>query len=176
MNLRAPGIRHASAIPLPGLVDSFRLAMRAHAAGVTIITTNVGGRSFGITATAVSSLCMTPPALTISVNRNASIYPALLERGVFCVNLLRADAAGFCRKFSAAASENRFSHGDWGSNEHGLPTIAGSQAAITCRVGPRLDFGTHAIIVGEVLGVAAGSEVSPLIYVDGSYLSTGAVA
>jgi flavin reductase (DIM6/NTAB) family NADH-FMN oxidoreductase RutF len=176
MNLRVSGSRRAPAAPMTGLVDAFRLAMRAHPAGVTIITTNVGGRSFGMTATAVTSLCMTPPALTICVNRDASIYPALLERGLFCVNLLRADAAGFCRKFSAAASADRFSHGDWERNDHGLPTLAGSQATMTCRVGPRLDFGTHAIIVGEVLDVAAGTEISPLIYVDGSYLSAGSAA
>jgi len=150
--------------------------MRGYPAGVTIVTTHVGGRNFGMTATAVTSLCMTPPALAVSVNRDASIYPALLERGMFCVNLLRSDAAEFCRKFSAAASGERFSHGDWIIDDHGLPTLAGSQAAITCRVGPRLDFGTHAIIVGEVLDVTASTEVSPLIYLDGAYLSAGSTA
>lgn len=160
----------------PGAVDlagSFRAAMRSLAGGVTIITTAHDGRPYGMTATAVASLCMVPPALSISVNRAASIYPALLERGAFCVNLLRADDVAFCRAFSSAPSEERFAHGTWRMDESGLPCLVGSQASIACRVGPSLTFGSHAIIVGEVLRVTAAAEVAPLVYLDGAYVKVG---
>jgi flavin reductase (DIM6/NTAB) family NADH-FMN oxidoreductase RutF len=150
--------------------------MRSHAAGVTIITTMSGGRRYGMTATAVTSLCMTPPALTICVNRDASIHPALLERGAFCVNLLKSGDAGFCRAFSAASSAERFEHGAWKSGEHGLPRLLGSQAAIACRIGPSLDFGSHTIIVGEVLGVSTAADVAPLVYLDGAHLAIAGTA
>jgi flavin reductase (DIM6/NTAB) family NADH-FMN oxidoreductase RutF len=143
--------------------------MRRLAAGVALITTSHGGRRYGMTATAVSSLTVDPPALTISINRNASMYGPLVARGEFCVNLLRDSHLELCRSFSGAASADRFLHGVWRDHRRGLPYLADCQAALICRIGPSLTFASHTVFVGEVLSVVLDDEVAPLIYLDGDY-------
>lgn len=152
-----------------GLDAQFKAAMRRLAAGVALITTEHAGRRYGMTATAVSSLTVDPPALTISINRGASMYAPLMARGEFCVNLLRDSHLELCRSFSGAASGERFMHGVWRDHEQGLPYLVDSQAAIICRMGPSLTFATHTVFVGEVLSIVLDEEVAPLIYLDGDY-------
>lgn len=176
MKLRLPERAPAAPVAADAVTTDFRRAMRAHAAGVTILTTTLRGRAYGMTATAVSSLCMTPPALSVCINRDASIHDPLLERGLFCVNVLQADAAEFCRAFSAAASAERFTVGRWTRDENDLPVLADSQASIICRLGPTLVFGSHTIAVGEVTGVAIAEALEPLIYLDGSFRRIGEAA
>lgn len=154
-------------------VPEFRRAMRSLAAGVTIITTAIGTRAFGMTATAVTSLSMSPPSLSIAVNRSASIYPALLERKAFRLNILRDTDAEFCRAFSSASGPDRFEHGAWEEDDNGLPMLLGAQATIACTLGPKLEFGSHAIIVGQVVAVSAAEDVAPLLYLDGAYHKAG---
>jgi flavin reductase (DIM6/NTAB) family NADH-FMN oxidoreductase RutF len=165
---RDAGSRKLAAAP-DSLDAQFKAAMRRLAAGVALITTEHGGRRYGMTATAVSSLTVDPPALTVSVNRSASMYAPLMARGEFCVNLLRDSHLELCRSFSGAASGERFHHGVWRDHSRGLPYLADSQAAIICRMGPSLTFATHTVFVGEVVSIVLDEEVAPLIYLDGDY-------
>ncbi len=151
------------------LEGQFKAAMRRLAAGVALITTAHGGRWYGMTATAVSSLSVEPPALTISINRSASMYESLIARGAFCVNVLREHHAQMCRSFSAAASEERFQYGTWAEGEDGLPHLVDSQASIFCTIGPTMTFGSHTIFVGKVTRSIVAEEVSPLVYLNGGY-------
>lgn len=165
----AAGAKKRSASAPRPLDSQFKAAMRRLAAGVALITTAHEGRRYGMTATAVSSLTADPPALTISINRSASIYAPLMARGEFCVNLLRDSHLELCRSFSGAAGADRFQHGVWRDHTQGLPYLVGSQAAIICRMGPSLTFATHTVFVGEVLSIVLDEEVAPLIYLDGDY-------
>ena len=63
--------------------EDFKEGMRQLAAGVTIVTTAVGERRNGLTATAVCSLSAEPPMLLACVNREAGAHdPTLLSRGL----------------------------------------------------------------------------------------------
>jgi flavin reductase (DIM6/NTAB) family NADH-FMN oxidoreductase RutF len=149
----------------------FKGAMRRLASGVALITTAHAGRRYGMAATAVSSLSMDPPALTISINRGASMYEALVARGEFCVNILQENHAELCRSFNAAAGEDRFRFGCWQDHACGLPYLADCQAAVICRTGPTMTFATHTLFVGEVTGIVLDDKVAPLVYLDGGYFA-----
>lgn len=149
----------------------FKGAMRRLASGVALITTAHEGRRYGMAATAVSSLSMDPPALTISINRGASMYEALMARGEFCVNILQEGHAELCRSFNAAVGEDRFRFGTWHDHAGGLPYLVDCQAAIICRAGPTMTFATHTLFVGEVMGIVLDDKVAPLVYLDGGYFA-----
>jgi flavin reductase (DIM6/NTAB) family NADH-FMN oxidoreductase RutF len=83
---------HGSFQPLD-LSTSFRDAMRRIAATVTIVTADDGERYDGMTATAVTSLCMEPPSLLVCVNQKAFLHDMLLRAANFCVNVLHQDHA-----------------------------------------------------------------------------------
>jgi flavin reductase len=168
---RGAGTEKNEAAAARDLEGQFKAAMRRLAAGVGLITTASGGRRFGMTATALCSLSVEPPAIAICINQSASMYDPLVARGAFCDNLLRECQAELCRSFSAALGEERFQFGSWREDEDGLPYLSDSQASIFCRVGPTMPFASHTMFVGEVVKIMLDGAVSPLVYLDGRYFA-----
>ena len=80
-------VRHI-AIDRQVTADDFRGAMRQLTGGVSVVTAGRGGDISGMAVTSVSSLSVDPPALIVSVNRNASSWPLLKRYGFFGVNIL----------------------------------------------------------------------------------------
>ncbi|MGF7161868.1 flavin reductase (DIM6/NTAB) family NADH-FMN oxidoreductase RutF [Rhodoligotrophos appendicifer] len=152
------------------LRQRFRGAMRRLASGVGIVTTAEGERWFGMTATAITSLSMEPPALVVCVNKNASIHAPLHESGRFTVNLLRRDQAHIGNAFAKLPAAERFTVGEWQFDSGHSPYLIGAQAVIHCRLGPLMPFGTHTLLVGEVMEAIIHQEVAPLVFVDGNFL------
>src|SRR5450631_1475084 len=56
-------------------------AIAHHVSSVCVITTEVGGERFGLTATAVSSVCAEPPRLLVCVNKSGLTYEKILAIG-----------------------------------------------------------------------------------------------
>ena len=151
------------------VAQGFRAAMRRLAAGVAVITTAEGGRPYGMTATAVTSLCAEPPSLLVCVNRGATLHDPVAARGAFCVNLLRRGHDEVCRVCSSKPDgEVRFATGVWDHGE-GLPRLEDAQASLFCRVAGSLAHGTHTVFIGEVFAVRVAEEVAPLVYLDGGF-------
>lgn len=158
------------------LANDFRLAMRRIATTVTIITAGDGQGHYGVTATSVTSVAMSPPALLVCLNRQGTLYSRLAPVSSFCVNVLRKGQEHLSRAFSGGLPhDERFSaSGDW-LDDGGLPFLRDAQCAIFCETARTLDWGTHAIIVGAVRKVRVGSEVVPLLYCDGGFRELGCV-
>jgi len=171
MNMIQP--RHSSdASPAPSLDhlrQSFRGAMRRLPSGVGIIATNDGQRWYGMTATAITSVSMDPPSLMVGINRSASIHDPLHESGVFSVNILRRDHAEIGQAFATLPSAERFSVGEWELTALGCPRLVGAQAVILCRIATAVTYGTHSLVIGEVLESIVDQTVDPLVFVDGTF-------
>ncbi len=148
----------------------FRLAMRRLAATVSVITCSHRGQRCGMTATAVTSVCMAPPALLICVNGNASVHPAIRDSGRFCVNLLTERQMDISTLFGGKLPQNeRFATGRWSDGEHGLPYLDEAQAAIFCELDCHFEYGTHSIFIGKVTRTTVIDTVKPLLYADGGF-------
>lgn len=152
------------------LADNFRLAMRAIASTVHIVTIRVDGTPMGITATAVSSLAMEPPSLLVCINERASIHQAIGSHTHFCVNALHRDDAELAKTFSdSALKQVRFRTGTWLTDGDGPPRLAHAQASIVCALRQEHRFGTHSIFIGEVESVAVREDTDPLVYLGGAF-------
>ncbi len=156
---------------------SFRAAMRRHASGVGIVTTSHADRWFGMTATAIMSLSMDPPSLAMGINQCASMHDSLIDRQAFCVNLLHVSQVDVGDAFARMPSEDRFSAGDWCTDAASdLPYLSGAQAQIFCRLSSVVEFGTHSILIGEVLETRCRADIDPLLYVNGAFASHGVMS
>ena len=163
--------------PPGNLEPEFRAAMRRVAATVTLITTaDTTGQRHGMVATAVSSVTMEPPTLLICVNRSASLYAPLIERGQFCVNVLMASHHELVACFSGQkVGETRFDTGDWRlDGRTRLPYLHGAQCNLFCSVNGVSTVGTHAVIIAVVNAVQINESVVPLLYADGALRGLGA--
>jgi flavin reductase len=152
------------------LETSFKEAMRQVAATVSIISTELGGSRYGMTATAVTSVSLDPPSLLVCVNRSASIHAPLQQRGLFWVNVLHDGQQSFCATFSGGkARQERFALGRWQNCEHGLPYLADAQANILCSVEKDCTFGSHTVFIGSVLATRLHHRATPLVYLNGRF-------
>ncbi len=153
------------------ITQQFRLAMRRLAATVTIVTTSDGISNFGMTASAVTSLAMTPASLLVCVNKSITFHQAITANEIFCVNILRAGQEETSSIFgSARPAAEKFASGDWHFDRQ-TPLLKNAQANIFCRRVNQMDHGTHSILIGNVSEVILTDPVAPLIYVDGRYAS-----
>ena len=155
------------------VVSSFRQALRGVASTVTVITAHDGARHHGMTATAVTSLCMQPPALLVCLNRTTLLHDILTTGARFCVNVLDENQAPVSAAFSGALPPGeRFGRGDWSFDESGLGFLTDAQANIFCRKVAVTPFGTHTIFIGEVSNVRLTERQAPLIYQNAAYCTT----
>ena len=152
------------------VAEGLKQALRRLAKAVAIVTASEGELRLAMCATAVCEVSLDPPSMLVCVNRSASLYP-LLARGVsFAINILdvsQANIATCCG--GAVKGEARFQVGSWYGSEKGVPLLAGAQACIMCDLDRKIDYGTHGIFIGKVLGVVLSGQPDPLVYVDGRY-------
>lgn len=159
------------------LDQDFRDAMRRLAASVTIVTVANNGERHGTTATAVTSLSMAPPSLIVCFNRDSRLHGMLSAASRFCVNLLHTENVEISKLFSSpVSSAERFAGGKWISEGDAPPYLETAQASIQCVKDQQIDYGTHTIFIGRVLCVRNREHISPLVYCNGSYTKTAALA
>lgn len=155
------------------LVQAYKFSMRRLASTVSVVTCCRGGRRFGIAATSITSLSAEPPSILLCVNRNASISEPLIDVRRFCVNILRADQIDIAASFGGERQgEERFAVGAWRTDEQQTPYLEDAQANLLCELSEIIEYHTHNILIGKVLDTHAISDISPLVYQDGSYAST----
>ena len=143
--------------------DEFRGAMRHLAGGVSVITAGRGRDISGMTVTSVSSLSVDPPALIVSINREASSWPLVKRYGFFGVNILTSDQIDIAERFTGKGGLKgaaRFAGADWTTRASGVPLLVGALAAIDCEVEDVVERHSHAIVIGRVLDVAVSAAYS----------------
>jgi len=163
--------------PTPAVQDLFRHAMRRQITGVSVIATHVDGTSHGMTANAVMSLSMEPPALVVSVKQTASLHAPLLAARRFSVSYL---SAGQDEVATAAGGRlqgaERFALSCWARTDDAIPYVAGAVAVAFCDVATALPWNTHTVIVGHVTDVLLGDNDAPLYFRDGRFGALGPAA
>jgi flavin reductase (DIM6/NTAB) family NADH-FMN oxidoreductase RutF len=152
----------------------FRRAMRQLTGGVSVITAGRGRDISGMTVTSVSSLSVDPPALIVSINREASSWPLVKRYGFFGVNILTSDQIDIADRFTGKGGLKgaaRFAGAQWMTRASGVPLLAGALAAIDCEVEDIVERHSHAIVIGRVLDVAVSARTAALAYWQGRYVA-----
>jgi len=151
--------------------EEFRAAMGSFAAGVTIITTmDEQGAPHALTATAFSSVSMTPPLCLVCVDKRARTYRPMLLKGCFGVNVLSANQEALSTRFATPMLEKFSTVKWWPGDVTGCPLIEGALAWMECHVVEVHSGGDHDIFIGRLCSVHV-SDGSPLVYWRGKYSS-----
>lgn len=141
-------------------------AIAQHVSSVCVITTEVGGQRFGLTATAVSSVTADPPRLLVCVNKSGQTHEKILASGHFCVNVLAEDQDQVAMLFAGMGGRDadRFAAGAWHSLVTGAPALAGAAAVFDCRLAESVGQSTHTIFFGDVVAVESRKGADTLLY------------
>ena len=154
--------------------DDFRGAMRHLTGGVSVITAGRGREISGMTVTSVSSLSVDPPALIVSINREASSWLLLKHHGGFGVNILTSDQIDIAERFTGQdglKGADRFAGAEWATRASGSPLLVDALAAIDCEVEDIIERHSHAIVIGRVLDVMVSARSAALAYWHGRYVA-----
>jgi flavin reductase len=178
----APAGRPADAMPAdaapsaaPTKLD-YRNAMTRLAAAVNIITTDGVAGLAGFTASAVCSVTDEPPTLLVCLNRNASVYAAVQENAVLCVNTLAPGQQSLSNLFGGKTpTAERFAAARWRSGVTGAPLLEGAAVSFDCRVTGSAAVGSHDVLFCEVLALRVDDVAHSLIYFDRKYHEIAAV-
>ncbi len=162
--------------PPEELENQMKQAMRRLGASVTVVTSNDEEQLYAMTATAVTSLSLEPPALLICVNSINGLHHALSKGHGFCVNILYSDQQEIsdnCARRDGGKDEGRdkFSLGDWQTGDENIPYLADAQSSIFCDLDDHHDYGSHTIFIGKVTKVISRDDISPLMFLAGNYFS-----
>jgi flavin reductase len=161
-----------SALQTLDLAFAFRTAMRRLATTVSVVTCADEDGWHGITATAVTSVCIEPPAVLVCINTATAFYGRLSASGNFCVNLLGSPHVQISQAFGGSLKGiERFEKGNWTLVRH-LPCLIDAQANLFCKTASVTHFGTHGIFIGGVDEVRFAEDAAPLVYQDGHYVTT----
>ncbi len=145
----------------------FKMAMSHFASGVTIVTTEHEGKSYGLTVASFASLSLHPPLVIVCIEKAVKSYNAINASGKFGVSILSSEQSDLSNRF-ASKLDDKFAGAATTRGELGIPLIDGALCTIECRLRDQLPGGDHTIFVGEVVGVHA-REGAPLVYFRSGY-------
>ena len=156
--------------------DLYRDLIGRFATGVTVVTTNVGGRLHGMTASAVCSLSLDPLQLLVCVDRQSNCFGQMQQAEVFGISILAADQEEISNLFArtTAPTEGSLLGVDYRLGSLGAPLVEGALAHLECRIAERLDGGDHIIVIGDVVAGAKVRDAEPLLFFGGRYARLGA--
>ena len=162
------------AAPEHALRQRFLLGMSHAACTVNVVTTDgVAGRH-GITVSAMVSVSAdTPqPTLLICIHHKSAVANALLQNGVFCVNVLRDDQSHISDNFagrSRVRGSAKFDCTEWTTQLTGAPRVVDALVAFDCRVTASERIGSHFVVFGSVQDIFVAGGGAPLIYANRAY-------
>lgn len=145
-------------------ISDFADAMSMLASGVVIVTCRVGGRPWGMTATAVASVSADPPAVLVVLASAGRSADAITRTRTFGISILAAEQVAIAR-FGAVRGTSKFLEGltqlDDGSR---TPAVAGALAHLDCDVSKIVPAGDHTVFFGGVRAAESAPEGRPLVY------------
>jgi flavin reductase ActVB len=153
--------------------DRFREAMARLVAPVVVVTTHFGGRDWGMTASAVMSVSLDPPLVTVGIGRTAGCHAALTQAREFVINILGNGHRDLALRF-AARGVDRFAGG--GTTRLGgsrLPVVLGAAAVCHCERSDVVTVGDHDLLIGRPIGIDLAEAAEPLLWYQRSFRRPG---
>ena len=157
---------------IPGLLSrerSLRAVLGSFATGVTVLTCRLSdGRRHGVTANSFTSVSLDPPLVLVCLSRTGRSGRAIVEAGVFAINVLHTGQRAAADDFSTVTKNRPVE--EWSRTETGVPILRKSLATIECAVRDVIEVGDHDVIIGSIRSTEmADSALGPLVYYRGQY-------
>ena len=150
--------------------EDFLIAMRGITSTVNVVSAKLNEERHAMTATSVASLSLSPPAMIICVNKEASIHNILRKDKRFVINVLsnkQQNLSELCS--STEEGESRFKDEGW-VTEDDIVFNENSISNIICNCTNVIDHSTHSVFFGDVMEVKNNNQGRALLYSAGGYL------
>jgi len=144
--------------------EAFRDALARFASGVTIVAARAFGGPVGFTASAFSSVSLSPPLVLVCVGRRVSAHDAVVRAPRFGVSVLGEHQAWLAERFGRSGVHRGDRFRDVALRAEGeAPLVEGALVQLECRHHAAHAAGDHTILLGEVVSAGVGTG-SPLVH------------
>ncbi|MDA3623867.1 flavin reductase family protein [Saccharopolyspora oryzae] len=126
-----------------------RRSMGRFTTGVAIVTSGVGDSACGMTISSLTSICLDPAILLVSLTEGARTTGMVADTGRFAVSILAARQEAIARRFATRGGA-RFEGLDCEYGEYGVPMIEDALVQAECDVHSAHQVGDHAVFYGLV--------------------------
>ncbi len=128
----------------------FREALAHFASGVTVVTARSAAGPVGFTASAFTSVSLTPPLVLVCIAHTASAHDDVVAADEFSVSVL-GEGQGWIAEQFARHGVDRFAGVPLRADSaEGVPLIEGALVHLECRRHATHVAGDHTILIGEV--------------------------
>ncbi len=158
----------APAPDAPATVDGaeLRSALRAHAAGVAVLTAADADGPIGVTVTSFTSVSADPALVSVTLADTSATWARLKHCDRFGIQLLGTHQADLALRF--ARPGDRFAPPTtWRPGPHGVPLLDDCLSWLVCSPYRRLPLGDHHLLVGAVRHVRHGVPADSLVHLHG---------
>jgi flavin reductase ActVB len=156
----------------------FKAAMRMLASGVAMVTTNVGGRPWGLTISSCCSVSARPPQILVALGRSTKSCQKILASRVFGLSILATSHKDLAERGAAVGAAKFVDEFCETIGEHALdaPVVTGALFHLQCRATQVHTVSDHDLIVGVVERAVApwhAEATSPLLFFDRRFWKLG---
>jgi flavin reductase len=151
--------------------DRMRSALRDLVSPVTVITTVVEGRPWGLTVSAFTPVSLDPPTILVCVHRRTATAGCISADERFGVNVLAEHQRSLSHRCAAPGMPKFLTPDELladGDPAPGVPIIGDALVSFEC-VAERIDVGTHIVVIGRVQTMFTNASRRPLLYGNGQY-------
>jgi flavin reductase (DIM6/NTAB) family NADH-FMN oxidoreductase RutF len=143
----------------------YREVMGRFATGITVITTRVDGRVYGMTANAFMAGSLQPPLCVISVRREARIHALLGVSACFGISVLSEEQQYLSNHFAGRRLPGvrpEFEELD------DVPVLRRAVAVVAAEVAETVECGDHTLFIGHITQMYSRPQ-PPLLFYGGRY-------
>ncbi|MEM4590810.1 MAG: flavin reductase family protein [Nitrososphaerota archaeon] len=140
--------------------------MRLYPQGVTIVTTKVGDKIYGMTVSSFTSVSLNPPLVTIAIDRASNSYSVFRDAQTYIIHILSSEQVELSERFAGRLGvTDRFAGISWREGLGGVPILDDAPAYIVCRKYGTVEAGDHTLVLCEVLETVINNpNFKPLVY------------
>ena len=155
-------------MPISGEV--LKQVMRLWPSGIAVVSSVYQGVFHGLTANSFTSVSITPPIVSVTLNNQTRTFQMVNDAGVFGITFLADNQMDLSERFVGQTREaQRFSGLDIFTLTTGAPLIYGGVAHLDCRVIYCYGMPDSSLFLGEVISAQITESLKPLIYFNREY-------
>ncbi|RJQ83854.1 flavin reductase family protein [Amycolatopsis panacis] len=139
-----------------------REAFGAFPSGVTAVCALVDGMPHGMAASSFTSVSLSPPLVSLCIQRTSSTWPRLRDRPRLGLSVLAEGQDEAALRLSAR-TDDRFRDVPWDAGPGGSVFLSGSSAWLQCSVHEEVPAGDHLIALLEVHSLRT-APAPPLVF------------
>ena len=141
-------------------------ALRMHAAGVAIVTTETAEGPVGLTINSLASVSVSPRVLMFSFTHHSGAAGAIIAADAFVVHLLKAENAHLALAFGTPSGTRFSADQGWSRLPTGEPFLPSAGYAIRCTPRELHGIGESRVLFADVVDIVECEPGSPLVYCD----------